>query len=214
MKNRLSLPLILALILTFSAANGQKMLAEGTVTYDITVLEAANKEAAEKAFRGASQILYLKGPKARYEFVSPLRSQAIIYDASTKSAVLLRENGNDKYLTDLNSDQFKHYNSKYSGLTWKNLGETRQIAGHNTKAAETTLSDGTSIVVHYTEELLPVARGYDASFEGIDGLPLQFTITTGGTKLQYTATTIQIAIVSANKFDKPRAGYKQLDYQQ
>ena len=93
MKNKLSLLSIVVLTLTFSAADAQKMLAEGTVTYDITVLEATNKEAAEKAFRGASQVLYVKGPKARYEFISPLRSQAIIYDASTKTAVLLRETG-------------------------------------------------------------------------------------------------------------------------
>lgn len=204
--------LILLTGLLSMGARAQKVFSEGIVTYKITVLDAKDKAMAEAAFKDASQMLSVKGYKARYEFLSPLRSNTVLYDANAKSATLLRQNGQERYMTDFDAVQWADFNARYANLRFEPTGENKVVAGFGCIGAKAMMADGSEIIVFYANDLQPLARGYDYAFAGIEGLPLEFTVSNSGTILQYSATSVQQTIISATKFEKPKTGYKILEY--
>jgi GLPGLI family protein len=201
-------------ILVCTSAQAQKVLAEGYIRYNISVTQGASNPGVADAFAGASQIVYFKSYKARTDFTSPVRSQSTVYDAQSSNGFVLNQSGQDKYMIPLEGEKWMQYNKKYKGLAFAPASGSKQIAGYSCKKALGKAADGTEITVYYTSDLVVMAKGYDAMFASLDGMPLEYEITSNGVTINYAASSVQTGMVSAATFDAPKTGYKVLEIKQ
>lgn len=202
------------LLFVFATGFSQKVVSDGTISYNVTVVSGKDEPGIADAFDGASLTVYMKGSTVRTDFKSILRLQSIFFDASDGSAVLLRESGKEKYMTNFDKAQWLQYNKKYDGATFTYTTETKTVAGYNCKKAIGTLKDGSKIEVFFTPDLIPQSPGYDYVFKTLPGVPLEYQVNNGKIVVKYVASAFQTSPVSASKFDKPKAGYKILEYKQ
>lgn len=201
-------------LLMMAAANGQKILTEGTVQYKITVLDAGDKAGVADAFAGAEQVLQLKGYKARVDFRSPLRTQSQVFDAQSQEGFIMRQSGSEKYLITLDASQWKQYHKRFYGMQYTLGSEQKEIAGYTTRKAVGKAPDGSEITAYYATDLSVLAKGYDPAFDGLPGLPLEFEVRTSGVLLRYTVSELKMTMVSAGTFEMPKSGYKVLEFKQ
>lgn len=192
----------------------QKVISDGTISYNVSVVSGKTEPGIADAFDGASLTVYMKGTSVRTDFKSILRLQSIFFDGTDGSAVLLRESGKEKYMTNFDKSQWANYNKKYEGITFTYPAETKTIANYSCKKAIGTLKDGSTIEIFFTPDLTPQAAGYDYIFKDLPGLPLEYQVNSGKVVVKYLASSVISTPVSASKFDKPKAGYKILEYKQ
>ena len=205
--------LVLALFFVTSAI-AQKIMSDGSVLYNVSVINGKDQPAIADAFDGATLTVSMKGSQVRTDLKSNLRLQTVFFNAKDKSAVILKESGSEKYMMSLTPAQWDQYNKKNAGIQYEFQNETKVIAGYNCKKAIGTLRDGSKIVVYYTEDIKPYAPGYEYAFTNLPGLPLEYEMSTGNITVRYRASSVQTTPISASKFDLPKAGYKLLDYKQ
>src|ERR1700712_4723211 len=143
---------LLALFILLSSASmaQQRVMSEGFITYNLSVITNSKEPELADIFDGAILNIYVKGNNAMSEMKSVLRNQSIIYDGKADTAVILRESGDQKFIITLNSADWQHYNRKYVGVIYTFSDETKTIAGFNCKKAVGKLKDGTEFTVFYT----------------------------------------------------------------
>jgi len=211
--NKLAVFLILSILLS-SNGFSQKILTDGSVLYNVTVISGKDQPGIAEAFDGATLTVMMKGSQVRSDLRSNLRLQSIFYNAKDGSAVILKESGTEKYMINLTGNQWDQYNRKYAGIKFNYEPDTKLVAGYDCKKATGTLKDGSKIVVYYAADLKPVSPGYEYAFKDLPGFPLEYEITISGIVVRYLASVVQTAPVNASKFDLPKSGYKLLDYKQ
>lgn len=189
----------------------QRVITEGTVIYSLSVNGSAVQEAAN-VFNGATLTVYFKGNQALQELKSSVLNQSTVYDANSASAVILKQAGDQKFIINLDSNNWQHYNRRYEGITFKYTEETKTIAGIPCKKAIAKLSDGTELVVYYALTLSAFVKGYEYQFKTLPGLALEYEVQNGQMKVTYTAKEVLFNPVPAFKFDVPKTGYRILDY--
>jgi GLPGLI family protein len=206
----------LAIIVFFGASaltvNAQKKISEVTLVYDAKVTTGNAEPRIADAFDGSTTTIYLKGNMSRSEMVSALFSSTTIHDAKTGSAVVLKEVSGQKLLIRMAPDDWKQKNARYQGVTFKNTGETKEIAGYKCIKAEAKMSDGSSFTVYYTPDLIPENKEYDYHFRNLNGLPLEYELTQRNLSIRYTVSKINMNPVPASKFDIPTSGYREMTY--
>lgn len=208
--------LIFLVITTFFSLEvfSQRVMTDGTVTYSVSVISGKDQPGIADAFDGASLTVWMKGNLVRTDLKSNLRLLSIFYNAKDQSAVMLKESGAEKYMINLSPAQWDQYNHKTKGIRFEYLNDSKVIAGYNGKKAVGTLRDGSKIVVYYAVDLKPLSPGYEDAFNNLQGLPLEYEMTTGNIVVRYTAISVQTTPVIASRFDLPKSGYKMLDYRQ
>ena len=206
---------ILYLLVTAFSASAQKKVAELTLVYDYSVSNAKQPQASGTP--NATHTVYIKGSKSRSEItnndVNNEFSSTIIFDASTGFGVILKEVSGQKLLIRLNPDNWKEKNSPYEGLVFKNSTETKEIAGYKCQKATAQTRSGATITVYYTKEILPDNREYEAAFRNLEGLPLEYELANGDLKIKYRLSRINLGPVPASKFDIPKSGYREMNYE-
>ncbi len=105
MKSRLTI-LALMLFTAIGAAQAQKVLSEGTLTYDVSVQTGSAEPKLADMFDGAKATVYLKGSHSRSELSSTLGTSTTIFDSKDGVGVVLREYGSQKILIKLNRDNW------------------------------------------------------------------------------------------------------------
>src|SRR3954463_13404294 len=90
MKNVKSLLLLLLLILT-KGTFAQKVLADATLTYSISMESADGKASIVKPLEGATLTIYLKGDQSRSEMVNGLGIESSIFDSKSGKGYILKE---------------------------------------------------------------------------------------------------------------------------
>jgi GLPGLI family protein len=195
-------------------AKAQKKVSELTVIYDYSVSStgAGSKQGPNTA--NAVHTIYIKGNKSRSEITSPLFSSTTIYDANTGLAVILKEVSGQKLLIRLNADNWAEKNMMYDGIVYKNTTETRDIAGYKCIKAVGQTKSGTTITVFYARDLIPENRSYEAPFRTLDGLPLEYELTNGDVKIRYKFSRINFNPVPESKFDLPKSGFREMNYEE
>lgn len=205
---------LIVLITSLSvSAFSQKVMSEGTIVYQVMVTSGKSEPGIADAFDGAKLSVYMKGNHVRSEFKSKLRLQSTLYDGKTGAAVILKESGAEKYLIQLTDNQWNQYNRKYEGVTFSDAGETKTILGYACKKAVGALKDGGKITVYYTADMVPLTKGYEYSFKELEGLALEYEVTSGKITVKYQAESVLFSPVASSKFDIPTSGYKMLNYQ-
>jgi len=206
--------LLITLIFLAGFATAQKILSEGSVLYDVSVQTGSDQPQLADMFDGASATLYLKGGLSRSELVSALGSSVTIHDNKTGNGTVLREYGSQKLLIKMNRNNWQDKNKKYEGIRFTNTGETKTIAGYKCQKAIANLKDGSSFTVYYTDEITTENKDYDAQFKSLPGLPLEYESTVGKLKVRYSASRISFDPVPIQKFETPKAGYREMTYEE
>ena len=196
------------------SVSAQKRVAELMLVYDASITTGSPEPKMADAFDGASNTVYLKGNLSRSEMVSALFSSATIHDSKTGTAVVLREVSGQKLLIRMSAVNWLQKNEKYKGITFKNTGETKEIAGYKCLKAEAKMSDGVSFTVYYTTDIIPENKEYDYHFRDLDGLPLEYELTQGKLTIKYTVSKINMNPVPAAKFEIPESGYREMTYEE
>lgn len=191
----------------------QRIMSEGSITYNLSVVTGSKEPEIGDIFDGALLNVYMKGNTVLSEMKSVLRNQSIIYNEKSDTAVILRESGDQKFIINLNSADWQHYNRKYEGITYSYTEETKTVAGYSCKKAIGKLKDGITFTVFYTPSIIASAKNYDYQFKDLPGLALEYEVQNGNLKVKYSASKVSFTPVPQFKFDIPKSGYRILDYQ-
>ncbi|MCH5597033.1 GLPGLI family protein [Niabella ginsengisoli] len=210
MKNRFFPILILLFATKLSFA--QKKVTDATIYYDIVVSTDNNTPKRADMLDGATNIVYVKGNMSRSDFISSLGASSTIFDEKTSTATNIRDYGNKKFLITYSPAEWKTYNKRYEGVTYKIENEFKQIAGYKCQKAIGKLSDGTTFTVFFTKELIPVNTNFQTINKGLPGLAMQYDASKGKDKVTFTVSNIEFNPVPLAKFDIPKTGYRAMSY--
>lgn len=213
MTRRLTI-LVLTLFTAIGAAQAQKVLSEGTLTYDVSVQTGSAEPKLADMFDGAKATVYLKGSHSRSELSSTLGTSTTIFDSKDGLGVVLREYGSQKILIKLNRDNWKDKNRKYDGITFENTGETKKIGEYPCEKMIARLKDGSSFIIWFTRQVRLENNDYDGLFRTMPGLPMEYESMAGGLRIRYTLSRISFDPVPVQKFEFPRSGYRELTYEE
>jgi len=166
------------------------------------------------ASQTATTTIYIKGNLVRSETSSSLFSFSTIYDSKTGQAVLLKEVSGQKLLIRLTPENWQDMNKAYNGAIFTTTSETKTIAGYKCIKAIGKNKSGPDMIVYYTNEIVPENKDYNPKFKNLDGLPLQYELSNGSFKIQYTVSKINLNPVPASKFDIPKSGYREMTYEE
>lgn len=204
--------LLLILFFTgiYMGADAQRVIAECTVSYTIVADNETDKEVIA-SFKASSKTVYIKGNECRTDLVTPSFSQSFLYDKSTGAAVVLREFGENKFMTKLDNTKWQQQFSRYIGAKLVVQPESKQVAGYTCKKALLTLADGKSFQLYYTLDMVPSVREFEYQFKDVPGFVLEYEVEQGGKKITYTAAKVNLSPVPASKFDIPESGYRILN---
>ncbi len=197
----------------FFTATAQRNVAEATIVYDM-VIQTGNSTPQSGALTGATTTVYLKGNNSRTDMTSTLGKEVTIYNSKTNNAVILKEFSGQKLMITLTRENWIAKNKMYSNIKFELTGETKNIAGYNTKKAIATMADGKTFEVYYTPELVPANKEYDLTFSNLPGLAVQYEIESGKMKFRYTLSKISYDPVPVSLFDFPTSGYRTMTYEE
>jgi GLPGLI family protein len=203
-----------ALYLLPILSEAQKRVSELSLIYDYSAGAAVQGGQQPGTNEYAVHAVYIKGSKSRSEMTSPLFSSTILFDANTGFAVILKEVSGQKLLIRLNPENWTERSRAYEGLVFKNTSETKEIAGYKCIKAVGQTKSGITLTVFYTRELIPENKDYDPAFKTLEGLPLEYELTNGDIKIRYRINKINLNPVPASKFDIPRTGYREMNYEE
>ncbi len=190
----------------------QRVVAECTVTYQISLEEPNLNKDVEKVLQQSSKTVYIKGNDSRVDLNSPSLLQSIIYDKSNGSAVILREFGNNKFLTRMSSTEWRLANKQYDGMTIHFVNESKTILGYECKKAVLNLKDSSIYNIYYATAIAPSVREFEFQFKDVPGFVLEFDVKEQSTSIvRYKATKINLSPVQASKYDIPTSGYRLLN---
>ncbi|MBY0480927.1 MAG: hypothetical protein K2Q21_06215 [Chitinophagaceae bacterium] len=191
----------------------QRVVAECTVTYQISLTETKTDKEVQNAIQQSFRTVYIKGNDSRVDLVSPSLTQSVIYDKSNGSAVVLKEFGNNKFMIRLNQSAWKLANKKYEGMNIQLVNnETKTILGYECKKALITLKDSSVFNVYYATAITPSVKEFEYQFKDIPGFVLEFQAKDqSGSVATYRAVKISLSPVQASKYDIPTSGYRVLN---
>lgn len=192
----------------------QRKVSDLTLVYDASVTTGKKEPSLPDAFDGATKTIYIKGNMSRAEIASALLSSATIHDSRTGNSVVLREISGQKLLIRMTAANWAEINKRYDSITFTNTEETKVIAGYKCTKAVATLPDGTTFNVYYTAEIVPENKEYEYQFKNLNGLPLEYELAQGRLTIRYTVSKINMNPVPASRFDIPKAGYREMTYEE
>lgn len=197
--------ILLMVLLTGSiSVTAQRNIAEATLVYDIQ----------GQSLNGASTTVYIKGNNSRTDMVSPLGKEITIYNSKSNSAVILKEFSGQKLMITLTKENWKEKNKMYSDIRFELTNEYKTISGYNTRKAIAKMPDGKTFEVYYAPDLIPANKEYDATFNNLPGLAIEYEIESGKMKFKYTLAKINYDPVQVSQFDFPTSGYRVMTYEE
>lgn len=212
MKNTRAFYLAISLIGICMPGYAQRNISEGTVVYDMVIQTGNNAPQNGDALNSATTTIYLKGNNSRTDMVSALGKEITIFNSKSDNAVILKEFSGQKLMITLSKENWKAKNKMYSDIKFELTNEFKTIAGYNTRKAIAQMTDGRSFVVYYTPDLIPANKEYDATFNNLPGLAIQYEIESGKMKFKYTISKISYDAVLVSQFDFPTSGYRVMTY--
>ena len=190
----------------------QRIVAECTITYSISADANITDKDMVESLKESIKTVYIKGNNSRTDLVSPAFTQSTFFDKTEGTATVLREFGNNKFMTKLDKDAWKKQNSKFEGLTINSSNETKVILGYECKKATIQLKNGSSYVIYFANAIAPSVKEFEYQFKDVSGLVLEYeALEAAGKKIHYTATKINLSPVPASKFDIQTSNYRMLN---
>ena len=192
------------------AAQLPRVVGDCTVTYSLS-FEGGKNVVEPNA--GVAKVFYVRGKQARVDLLSSGFSQTIIYDNTTGEAIVLKEIGNNKYMTKLNQAKWKEENKQFEGMEVSPTSEFKNIMGYDCVKALIKLTNGKTYSLYYTTAIIPSTTENPYQFKNIPGFVLEYeTVSqTSSEKITYSATKINMSPVPLSKFEIPKYGYRILE---
>lgn len=191
----------------------QRRLTEATLVYKIHVDDTDTTTRQPHFAEGAISTCYLKGANSRTDLVTQAGKQSTIFISKSAQVVLLKEYGNQRYLTRMTLQQWEQSNKKYREATLRFLPDTLRVGGYLCYKALAGLSDSTNVAIWYTKELTPLNKEFLPLAGAVPGLILSFETFLGDTKVRYEIDKILFSPVQQVLFDIPASGYRLLEMQ-
>lgn len=206
--------ILLTLLPAAINAYAQKPFTEGTITYRVKV-EAAGKKVSEGTYT-----FIIKGGQVRKELqMSNGYNYALLMNCNSNTIYSLQNHNGKKYAIQLNMDEMRDRQQKYTGATLKGEKNTGKIiAGITAFKGDLAYTDGSHLEIYFTPEWYPDKQLTYERFPGATFLPLAFTYIEDDSHTMYMeAETVSVAPVENAVFRVPNeykiitnAEYKQL----
>lgn len=187
----------------------QKIISEGTLCYNIRI---QNADKGNEITDSATSTVYLKDGLSRTDMINSLGSETTIHNNKDGSAIILKQYSGQKLMITLTKQNWAEKNKKYQGLIFQTSADTKKIAGYMCKKAAAQLSDGTSFIIYYTDDLAIFNKEYDPMFKNLSGLPVQYEFIIGKLTFKYIMSALDLTPVSSSKFELPKSGYRVMTY--
>ncbi len=195
-------------------AQAQQAYSEGVVVYNVIVNTGNNEAKAADLLDGATQKIWFKGVNTRTELTSILGKTITLHDSKAGNAVVMNEYGDQKILIRMTKENYQDRNSKYAGIQYEFLPDTKKILGYNCKLAIAKMKDGSTFRVYYTPEIAFQNKDYGVQFQNLPGFPLEYESELGKMKVTYIADKVSFDPVAAALYDVPKSGYREMTYEQ
>lgn len=200
------------MFLLLSANAQQRVVAECTVVYNITLDDNSVDAETAATLKATNKTVYIKGINSRTDLTSPAFSQSVIYNKNTASATILRSIGANKFLTKLDQTKWVSEHTRYANMKLVKSDETKVILGYECKKMILQLTDGTALTVFYATNIAPSVKEFEYQFKDVPGFVLEYEATEAGErKIKYTAAQINFNPVAVSRFDIPTSGYRLLN---
>lgn len=191
----------------------QRRLTEATLVYAIHVDDKDSAATQPHFADGAISTSYLKGANSRTDLVTQSGKQSTIFSSKSAQVVLLKEYGNQRYLTRMTLSQWERSNKKYREAGIALLSDTLRLKGYLCYKALAILADSTTFTIWYTKELNPLNKEFLPMAGSVPGLILSFETLLGDKKVRYEIDQIVLNPVQQVLFDIPESGYRVLELQ-
>lgn len=190
-----------------------RTVAEATITYAITLADSsAGDESFKKTLSETEKTVYIKGNNSRVDVIAPTFSQSVIFNKTTGTAFILREIGNNKFLTNISKESWLKRNANFTDTKIEiDANDKKNILGYECIKATITCKDNSIITAYYTPAFAPSVKEFEYQFKDLPGMVLQYVYTStefNNRKLVYTAIKINLMPVLASKFELPTSGYR------
>ncbi|MHB1921648.1 MAG: DUF4412 domain-containing protein [Chitinophagaceae bacterium] len=209
MKKNLLLFILLTILMIPHKGYGQKSVSDAKVTYTVKVNMPANSNMHMPNLSNGNMVMYIKGKDVRedMDFGMVHNTMLMLGDGSMVS---LMDMAGNKYLIRRTKAQIDAESSKYKGITFTNLNQSKVIAGYSCKEVEGEMTDGKTFTVYYTPDIQPENTQYNLQLAGLKGLALQFEMIMNHMKMTLTASKVDLSPLPTSLFDVPTSGYKEM----
>ncbi|MFN4008000.1 MAG: hypothetical protein ACK4HE_10860 [Chitinophagaceae bacterium] len=190
----------------------QKLVAEATVEFTITSDSAVDAN-LKIILQQTTKTLYIKGSQCRVDIFGPAYKQTTIIDGKQNTATIFREIGDNKFVSILNTSDWKAFNSKYDDMKVELLKVTKKILNYDCLQAIATLKDGNQYTIWYAPNIYPSTGENSYQFKGVPGFVLEYDSQMEGAQkstIRYTATKISLLPVPTAMFQISTQGYRLL----
>ena len=136
----------------------QRVVAECTITYAIKPDETIGDKDLIASLGASTQTVYIKGNNSRLDLQSPSFSQSTFFDKSNGTAVILKEFGNNKFMTKLDSEAWRKKNLKLDDAHILISNDSKNILGYDCKKSTIQLKDGTVYSLYFATEIVPSVK--------------------------------------------------------
>ena len=203
---------IIVIIGYTGSAQTAKLISDCSVVYQISVQDANANPQLIKAMEGATKTVYLRGTKTRSDLTTSGFLQTTLQDSKSDTTIILRELGNNKYISYLSDKKKKEQYKKFDGIQFSNTTEKKTILGYQCIKTVAKLIDGSSFNIYYTDAIVPSNKQFEYQFKDLPGFVLEYEALSEDNKykVKYTASKISLIPIPIAKFDIPTSGYRVL----
>jgi GLPGLI family protein len=214
-KNLKMKTILLLIISIFSiTAFAQNTIAEGTLTYNISIETTKGEKQLASALNGAVLTLFLTKEKSRTEMKSTLGTETTVYDSKANKGFILKEYSGQKLMITTTNENWTQKNLISNNLNFTIDNATTTIAGYLCKKATATSADGKNYTVYFDETKRITNKSYNNAFPQLPGLPVQYELQSGNLVFKYTLSKTNADAIVATKFDAPKAEFRVMTYEE
>jgi hypothetical protein len=197
-------PIIVYLLVAFSASAQTKVVGECSIQFDIEQLQNQDWQ------KLGQKIIQVKGNQCKTTLITPKLVQSIVFSSQEDSAYLLKEIGDNKFLQRI---PFPPKSLPTLVNMKKRISDSViNIAGYTCNELQLTFSDESVYDIVYTPMIIPTIPYFEMAFKDIPGLVLSYSITTKkGVSIRYKATQVDLSPITLNQFEINKNEYQILD---
>jgi Domain of unknown function (DUF4412) len=196
--------LSLIMMLSQLSVIAQETINEGKIVYEITYPDM-EMDAQMAAMMPSQSIVYIKSNWSRTETAVGMGiSSVTIMNSKTNEIIALMDMMGTKTATIMKDDVPAKGKDKStsSGMTFKLVNETKEIAGLVCKKAIMNSGDGDDFEMYYTDAINSKSQ-FSKQWKDFKGFPMEYVISSSGFNMKMTAKSVSAEKVNDDFFKVP-----------
>ncbi len=175
---------------------------------EYAVIPLAKSESDVSTLR---QSIWVKSHLSKSVFYGPSGSETVIYDARSKSGVILREYAGQKILIELNETDWNDYSRSSKSQVFKKGIEQNRVGEYLCQKATGTDGD-LSLTVFYAQQFRIAHAEYGLYYPDLDGLPVRIDACQKNECLRYELKSLKTESIPSSVFEFSRKDYRVVPY--